>query len=111
VENESILRDRQLEKQYRLQGKQLIKEGKKHEGYALMRKETGLKRIAVLPVLCQKLDKNPREVTRMLWDRYKPWRMWIYFGFIGLAATLGMVIYHFWLEADVKRRKMKEAIV
>ena len=105
VEQEAVLKDKAKDKEFIAEGKALVKAGQKKEGMAMMKKETGLKKIAVMPVLCQKLDKNPKEVTRMLWDKYHPWRMWIYFGLIGLAATIAMLFYHFWLEADNKKRK------
>jgi len=108
VEEETVLRDKSMEKEFRRQGKELIKAGKKEEGMVLLKKETGLRKIAVMPVLCQRLEKNPKEVTRVLWDVYHPWKMWIYFGFVGLAAIIGMIFYHFWLEADKKKREAAE---
>jgi len=104
VEKETVLKDRAKDKAFVKLGKALYKAGQKEKGLALMKQETGLKRIAVMPVLCQKLDKTPKQATRVLWDKYHPWKMWIYFGFIGLAAILGMVVYHFYLEAEQKRR-------
>lgn len=109
VEKEEVLKDKAMDKQFIKEGKALIKAGKKEEGMALTKKETGLNKIAVMPVLCQKLDKTPKETTKVLWDKYHPWKMWIYFGFIGLAAILAMVIYHFYLEADMKKRKAQTA--
>ena len=105
VVEETVMKDKQMEKELRQQGKALRKAGDREEGMKLLRKETGLKRIAVMPVLCQKLDKSPVEVNKFLWEKYKPWRMWIYFGLIGLAATLGMVIYHFRLEKEKRERE------
>jgi len=104
VEKETILKNRKADKEFVKQGKALYKAGKIEAGLALMKQETGLKKIAVMPVLCQKLDQSPRQVTKVLWDKYHPWKMWIYFGFIGLAATLMMIGYHFYLEADQKKR-------
>jgi hypothetical protein len=108
VEKETVMRDRELEKQYRMQGKELKKQGNLEEAQKLLTKETGLKRIAVMPVLTYRLGKNNREITIMLWDKYHPWRMWIYFGFIGAGAILLMVFYHFWLEAEKKKRAVNK---
>ena len=108
VNKEEVLKDREMDKEYVQQGKALMKAGKKEEGRALMRKETGLKKIAVISVLQDRLNKNPKEITKILWDEYRPWRMWLIFGAIGLAATLAMLIYHFWLEADTKKRTKRE---
>jgi len=44
------------------------------------------------------------QATRILWDMYNPWVTWIFFGAIGLASTIAMLIYHFWLEADKKKK-------
>ncbi len=120
VEKEEVIKDRKKDKMFQKAGKYLFKAGNKilkikmneddlgnrlvTKGEEWMKKETGLKKIAVMPVLCQKLDQSPRQVTKVLWDKYHPWKMWVYFGFIGLAATLGMIVYHFYLEADQKKR-------
>ncbi|MBC8204081.1 MFS transporter [bacterium] len=107
IEKEEVLKDREKDKEFVEQGRALIKEGKEEEGIALMKKETGLQKIAVMPVLCERLDKTPKQITKILWDKYHPWRMWIYFGLIGLVATIAMLFYHFWLEADTKKRKAR----
>ena len=109
VVKEEVLKDKAKDKEIIAKSIALAKAGKKEEGYAMSKMETGLKKIAVMPVLCQRLDKTPKEVTRILWDMYHPWIMWVYFGLIGLAATIAMIFYHFWLEADVKKRKAAEA--
>ena len=110
VQKEVVLKDKEKDKEYIAQGRALMKQGLNDEGKAMMNKETGLKKIAVMPVLTQRLDKSPKEVTKILWDMYHPWRMWIYFGLIGLAATIAMLFYHFWLEANMKKRKAMEGM-
>ena len=110
VVKEEVLKNKAKDKEFIEEGKALIKAGKTEEGTVMIRMETGLKKIAVMPVLCQRLDKSPKEVTKILWDLYHPWIMWVYFGLIGLAATIAMLIYHFWLEADLKKRKAAEAV-
>jgi MFS family permease len=104
IEKETVMRDRALEKEYHAQGKALKKQGKLEEAQKLLSKETGLKRIAVMPVLTYKLSLNNRQITAMLWDKYHPWKMWIYFGFIGAGAIILMIGYHFYLETDLKKR-------
>lgn len=44
------------------------------------------------------------QATKLLWDQYNPWITWVIFGAIGLAMTIAMLVYHFWLEADNRRR-------
>ncbi len=117
VEEETVLKDKKREKEMHSLGKALYKEGKAEgdsvkisKGMELLRSETGLNRIAVIPIIQDRLGMSEKEVTKVLWEKYHPWMMWIYFGFIGLAAILGMVIYHFWLEADIKKRKAAEDV-
>ncbi len=64
----------------------------------------GLEKLDVMPTLANALNTTEIEATRLLWNTYHPWTMWIIFAGIGLLATLGMVGYHFWLEADRKKR-------
>ncbi len=109
VEKVDVLKDREKDKQFVKEGKALVKAGKVEEGMKLMKRETGLRKIAVMPVLQDRLNKTPNEITQMLWDRYHPWRMWVIFAVIGAVATLAMVCYHFWLEADKKKREAQQA--
>ncbi len=57
----------------------------------------------VMPALVQALNSSERAVTQLLWTEYNP--QYFFYGCIGigLMSTLGMIGYHFWLEADKKR--------
>ena len=63
----------------------------------------GLAKLDVMPTLAGKLGITELEATKVLWDTYNPWIMWWIFAGIGLVATVAMVFYHFWLEADKKK--------
>ncbi|MCB2200743.1 MFS transporter [bacterium] len=67
--------------------------------------------VDVMPKMVEHLQgvTDQFQATQILWDMYNPWITWVYFAGIGLIATLAMVIYHFWLEADIKKRKAMEA--
>lgn len=57
----------------------------------------------VIPALTEALQQTEREVTGLLWSQYSPENFWIICFAIGLASTLAMVGYNFWLESDQKR--------
>ena len=59
----------------------------------------------VMPKLSAALNIDQFEATAVLWDAYNPWITWLFFGAIGLISTIAMLIYHFWLEADKKKRE------
>ncbi|MBZ0266391.1 MFS transporter [bacterium] len=63
-----------------------------------------LSREDVLPTLASKLNMDVFGATNVLWDKYDPWVTWWIFGAIGLLASIAMLIYHFWLEADKKKQ-------
>lgn len=62
-----------------------------------------LTRGQVMPELCKALDVTERAATQMLWSHYHPQYFFYICIAIGLAATFGMVAYHFWLEAQRRR--------
>ncbi len=64
----------------------------------------GLEKLEVMPTLANGLGITELEATHLLWDVYNPWIMWWIFAAIGVVATIAMVFYHFWLEADKKKR-------
>ncbi|MFH0881967.1 MAG: MFS transporter [bacterium] len=70
----------------------------------------GLQRTEVIPTIVNNVVgiNDPFQATKVLWDQYNPWITWIFFGAVGMAMTLAMLIYHFWLEAE-KRRLEREA--
>lgn len=68
----------------------------------------GLDRTDVIPTIVSHVPGiDAFQATKILWDQYNPWITWIFFGAVGLAMTLAMLVYHFWLEAD-KRRQERE---
>ncbi len=47
----------------------------------------------VVPTLAEKLGQTPLEVQRLLFETYEPQTIWYSIGMIGLASTVGMVVY------------------
>jgi hypothetical protein len=70
----------------------------------------GLEKLDVMPTLAGKLGITELEATRVLWETYHPWIMWWIFAGIGVVATVAMVFYHFWLEADKKKTAAAEGV-
>jgi len=70
----------------------------------------GLPLTDVIPTMIQNVVgiNDQFQATKLLWDQYNPWITWLIFGGIGLAMTIAMLVYHFWLEAD-NRRVAREA--
>jgi hypothetical protein len=40
-------------------------------------------------------SQNAPKATKMLWDKYHPYTVWYYLGFVGLLGTIGMIIFYF----------------
>ena len=58
----------------------------------------------ILPTLATALNKTEIEVQHVLWNQYHPPIFFYLVIAVGLAATLAMVAYHFWLLADTRKR-------
>lgn len=58
----------------------------------------------VMGALAKALAQTEAVAQRTLWDHYQPQSFWYICMGVGALATLAMVAYHFWLEADVRRR-------
>jgi POT family proton-dependent oligopeptide transporter len=58
----------------------------------------------VLPALSKALNTSDVAATEILRSQYHPERFFYVCIGIGLVSTLALVGYHFWLEADKKRR-------
>lgn len=58
----------------------------------------------VMPALADALHVTERAATQILYAEYHPQHFWYLCMGIGLLSTFAMVGYHFWLEADKKRR-------
>ena len=65
----------------------------------------GLSKTEVMTTLTEALDRSHADVQQMLWQQYHPQTFWYICMGIGLASTLAMVGYHFWLEADKRKRQ------
>jgi hypothetical protein len=39
--------------------------------------------------------QDASKATKMLWDKYHPYTVWYYLGFVGLVGTIGMIIFYF----------------
>ena len=63
-----------------------------------------LSKSEVTTTLCEKLGQGEAAVREMLWNHYQPQTFWYICMAIGVAATIAMIGYHFWLEADAKKR-------
>ncbi len=60
----------------------------------------------IMPRLAQTLDTTELAAREVLWNTYQPQTFWWICTAIGLASTLAMVGYHFWLEADARKREV-----
>ncbi len=63
----------------------------------------------VMTTLADTLGQSEAAVQRLLWDQYHPQSFWVICLGIGLASTLAMVGYHFWLLSDAKKRAAPKA--
>lgn len=57
----------------------------------------------LMPMLAGKLGVDESAARRVLWEHYHPARFWWICAGIGLAATIAMIGYHFWLERRRRR--------
>jgi MFS family permease len=64
-----------------------------------------LTKTEVMTTLTEALGQTEDQVQQLLWQHYQPQTFWYICMGIGLASTLAMVGYHFWLEADKKKRE------
>ncbi len=65
----------------------------------------------VLARLGTALNATPAGVQQFLWQTYHPQIFWYGCIVIGLLSTFAMVGYHFWLEADARKRAAAQAPV
>jgi dipeptide/tripeptide permease len=54
----------------------------------------GIDRTQAFETLLRTLHLDAATATRLLWDTYRPYRLWYVFVSLGLASALGMVIYN-----------------
>lgn len=69
----------------------------------------GLTRGEFMPALAEALGQTEAAARQVLWNHYHPQNFWYLCMGVGLASTLAMVGYHFWLLADVKKRGASRA--
>ena len=60
--------------------------------------DTGVERTAAMAKLQEALHLDAGEATRLLWDAYHPWKLWIPFATIGIASAIGIAIYAQWVK-------------
>ncbi|KAA6351851.1 Multidrug resistance protein MdtH [termite gut metagenome] len=53
----------------------------------------GLSTNAYFEEVARQTDRTPQELTNLLWNTYDPSRLWIVILSIGIAATVGLLIY------------------
>ncbi len=63
-----------------------------------------LSKADAMAALVEATGKSEAAVRQMLWEQYHPQSFWIICMAIGATATLGMLVYHFWLLADARKR-------
>jgi POT family proton-dependent oligopeptide transporter len=70
-----------------------------------------LKKTEIMPLLSERLNVDAHTAQQLLWDTYHPYHFWWSIVLLGLICTACMVGYHFWLEADKRRRPAPEALL
>ena len=63
-----------------------------------------LSKSEVMAALTEALGQSEASVRQILWQHYHPQSFWVICMGIGLASTVAMVGYHFWLQADARKR-------
>lgn len=58
----------------------------------------------VMPALATALGNTEQAARQILWNHYQPQSFWYLCMGVGLLSTLAMVGYHFWLQADARKR-------
>lgn len=66
---------------------------KEHQNMA-----TGVERTTAMETLQKTLNLDPNAATRLLWDAYHPWQLWIPFALIGIASAVGIFFYARWVR-------------
>lgn len=60
----------------------------------------GVDRTKAFETLCAALHLDAAAGTRLLWDTYHPWRLWIPFAAVGVLSAAGIWVYARWVSAD-----------
>lgn len=59
---------------------------------------TGVDRTQAFETLQKTLNLDANALTRLLWDTYHPWKLWIPFALVGLASAVGIFLYARWVR-------------
>ena len=49
----------------------------------------------VMQTMAEKMEMTVQEAQQVLWDLHHPYMVWVWLGVIGLAGTIGMIIFYF----------------
>lgn len=58
----------------------------------------GVERTGAMEALQKALNLDPNAATRLLWDTYHPWQLWIPFALIGVGSAVGIFFYARWVR-------------
>jgi hypothetical protein len=59
---------------------------------------SGVERTVAMEKLQQVLGMDAVQATNLLWKTYEPWRLWIPFAAVGIAAAIGIFFYAKWAK-------------
>jgi hypothetical protein len=60
----------------------------------------GVDRTRAFEVLAQVRHLDPAATTRLLWDAYHPWTVWVPFATVGIASAIGIWFYARWVASS-----------
>ncbi|MBU0754225.1 MAG: MFS transporter, partial [Planctomycetes bacterium] len=74
---------------------------------------TALQNEEVMPLLMERLGTGDasatlRQTTTVLWETYHPEKVWYYLGAVGLAGTLGMLLFYYFTRKSMAKSKASE---
>ncbi|MBP6876082.1 MAG: MFS transporter [Candidatus Eisenbacteria bacterium] len=62
----------------------------------------GIERTSAMEALQASTGLDPNAATRMLWETYRPYRVWLPFVGLGILAAVGIWLYSRWIAKDEK---------
>jgi proton-dependent oligopeptide transporter, POT family len=60
----------------------------------------GVDRTKAFETLCATMHLDATAGTKLLWDTYQPWHLWIPFSAVGMLSAVGIWFYARWVRAD-----------